>query len=138
MEEWRRNIWRRILEEFRRVEAEISRMEDEFFRLMREAEERSGCITPLYNVYESGDEVRLTADLPGASKEEIGLIAGEDYLRIEAPCRSPLRGGEGRRYVLHVRLPAKIDPQSVKARYKEGVLEVIARKKITGYRIRIE
>lgn len=38
MEEWRRNIWRRILDEFRRVEAEISRMEDEFFRLMREAE----------------------------------------------------------------------------------------------------
>lgn len=137
MEEWR-SLWRRVLEEFRRAEAEISRMEEEFFRLMREAEERGGCITPLYNVYESGDEVRLTADLPGASKEEIGLIAGEDYFRIEAPCRSPLRGGEGRRYVLHVRLPARIDPRSVRARYKEGVLEVVAKKKVTGHRIKVE
>ena len=78
MEEWRRSLWRRILEEFRRVEAEMSRMEDEFFRLMREAEERRGCITPLYNLYESGDEIIFTADLPGASKNEIDLTAGED------------------------------------------------------------
>ncbi len=138
MEEWRRSVWRRVLDEFRMVEAEVSRMEDELFRLMREAEERSGCMTPLYNLYESGDEVRLTADLPGASKEEIGLIAGEDYFRVEAPCRSPLRGGEGRRYVLHLRLPAKIDPKSVRARYKDGVLEVVAKKKVAGYRIKID
>lgn len=138
MEEWRRSFWRRVLEEFRRIEAEMSRMEDEFFRLMREAEERRGCITPLYNIYESGDEIMLTADLPGASKEEIDLTAGEDYLRIEAPCRSPLRREEGRRYILYVRLPVKIDPETVRARYKEGVLEVVAKKKVAGFRVKVE
>ena len=89
-------------------------------------------------LYESGDEVILTADLPGASKDEIDLTAGEDYFRIEAPCRSPLRREEGRKYVLHVRLPVAIDPESVRARYKEGVLEVVAKKKFTGYRIKVE
>ena len=138
MEEWRRSLWRRILDEFRRVEAEASRIEDEVFRLMREAEERRRCITPLYNIYESGDEIVLTADLPGASREEIDLTAGEDYLRIEAPCRSPLREGEGRKYVLHIRLPMKIDPRSVRARYREGVLEIVARKKVAGFKIKIE
>ncbi|RLE68326.1 MAG: hypothetical protein DRJ45_08140 [Thermoprotei archaeon] len=138
MEEWRRGFWRRVLNELRRMEEEFGRVEDEFFRLMKEAEERRGCITPLYNLYESGDEVILTADLPGASKEEIDLTAGEDYFRIEAPCRSPIRGGEGRRYILHVRLPVQIDPESVRARYKEGVLEVVAKKKVKGYRVRIE
>ncbi|MCD6312773.1 MAG: Hsp20/alpha crystallin family protein [Thaumarchaeota archaeon] len=138
MEEWRRSLWRRILEEFRRIEAEMSRMEDEFFRLMREAEERRGCITPLYNIYESGDEIILTADLPGASKDEIDLTAGEDYLRIEAPCRSPLRREAGRRYVLHIKLPVKIDPETVRARYKEGVLEVVAKKRVAGFRVKVE
>ena len=133
-----RSFWRRILEEFRRMEEEFSRVEEEFLRLMKEAEERRGCITPLYNLYESGDEIILTADLPGASKDEIDLTAGEDYFRIEAPCRSPLRREEGRKYILHVRLPVAIDPESVRARYKEGVLEVVAKKKFTGYRIKVE
>jgi len=136
--ERRKPLWRIILDEFRRMEAEISRMEEEFFRMIKEAESMRRCITPLYNLYESGDEIILTADLPGTSKDEIDLRAGEDYFKIEAPCRSPLRKVEEGRYVLHVRLPVKIDPETVRARYKDGVLEVVARKKLAGYRIKIE
>jgi len=136
--ERRRPLWRMLLDELKRIEAEIGRMEEEFFRMVKEAEAMRGCITPLYNIYESGDEVILTADLPGASRDEIDLRAGEDYFKIEAPCRSPLRRVEEGRYVLHVRLPVKIDPESVRARYKDGVLEVVAKKKLMGYRIKIE
>jgi len=136
--ERRKPLWRMILDEFRRMEAEITRMEEEFFRMIKEAESMRKCIMPLYNLYESGVEIILTADLPGTNKEEIDLRVGEDYFKIEAPCRSPLRKAEEGRYVLHVRLPVKIDPKTVRARYKDGVLEVVARKKLAGYKIKIE
>jgi len=134
----RRSLWRIILDEIRRMEAEVNRMEEEIFKMIKEAEGMRKCITPLYNLYESGDEVILTADLPGANKEEIDLVAGEDYFKIEAPCKSPVRKIQEGRYILHVRLPVKIDPETVRARYKEGVLEVVAKKKIAGYRIKVE
>jgi len=136
--ERRKPLWRIILDELRRMEAEMNRVEEEFFRMVKEAEGMRKQITPLYNLYESGDEVILTADLPGTSKEEIDLRVGEDYFRVEAPCKSPVRKVEEGKYVLHVRLPFKIDPQSVRARYKEGVLEVVAKKKITGFRVKVE
>ena len=134
----RKSLWRIILDEIRRMEAEVNRMEEEIFKMIKEAEGMRKCITPLYNLYESGDEVVLTADLPGANKAEIELVAGEDYFKIEAPCRSPVRKIQEGRYILHVRLPVKIDPETIRARYKEGVLEVVAKKKITGYKIKVE
>jgi len=133
----RRPLWRILLDEFRRMEEEMQRVEEEFIRRLKEAEGMRGCITPLYNLYESGDEIILTADLPGSSKEEIDLRVGEDYIKIEAPCRSAVRRVEGK-YLLHVQLPVKIDPSTVKARYREGVLEVVAKKKITGVRVKVE
>ncbi|RLG02814.1 MAG: Hsp20/alpha crystallin family protein, partial [Thaumarchaeota archaeon] len=44
----------------------------------------------------------------------------------------------GRRYVLHIKLPVKIDPETVRARYKEGVLEVVAKKRVVGFRVKVE
>lgn len=127
-----------ILNEIRRMEAEMSRMEEELFKMIKEAELMRKCITPLHNLYESGDEVILTADLPGTSKEEIELVVGEDYFKIEAPCKSPARKMQEGKYMLHVQLPFKIDPETVRARYKEGVLEVVAKKKIAGYKVKVE
>jgi len=132
----RRPLWKILLDEFRRMEEEMQQVEEEFIRRLKETEERRGCITPLYNLYESGDEIILTADMPGVNKEEIDLRVGEDYIKVEAPCRSALRREE--KYLLHIQLPVKIDPSSVRARYKEGVLEVVVKKKIGGVRIRVE
>jgi len=132
----RKPLWRILLDEFRRIEEEMSRIEDEFIRKIKEAEGMRGCITPLHNLYESGDEIIFTADMPGSNKDEIDLRVGENYIRIEAPCRSPIRGE--RKYLLHVELPVEIDPTSVRARYKDGVLEVVARKRLRGFRIRVE
>ncbi|MEM2732931.1 MAG: Hsp20/alpha crystallin family protein, partial [Nitrososphaerota archaeon] len=134
----RRSLWKYILDEFRRIEQELRSMEEEFYIKLKGVEVMRGCITPLYNVYESGDELIITADMPGTSKEEIDITVGEDYVKIEAPCRSPVRKiGEGK-YILHIRLPVEIDQENVKARYKEGVLEIIARKKMKGVKIKVE
>ncbi len=132
----RRPWWRVLLEEFRAIEEEMQRFEEEFMRRIKEAEAMRGCIIPLYNIYESGDEVILTADMPGVNKEEIDLRVGEDYVRVEAPCRSALRPGQ--KYLLHIKLPSKIDPSTVRARYREGVLEIVAKKKVAGVRVKVE
>lgn len=134
----RRSLWKYILDEFRRIEQELRNMEEEFYIKLKGVEAMRGCITPLYNVYESGDELIITADMPGTSKEEIDITIGEDYIKIEAPCRSPVRKIREGRYMLYIRLPVEIDQENVKARYKEGVLEITARKKMKGVKIKVE
>lgn len=135
---YRRSLWKIMLDEFRRVEQELRSLEEEFYMRIKGLEAMRGCITPLYNVYESGDELIITADMPGANKEEIDLTVGEDYLKIEAPCRSPARRIREGKYILHVRFPVEIVPETVRARYKDGVLEVVAKKKIKGVKIKVE
>ncbi|MCS7125652.1 MAG: Hsp20/alpha crystallin family protein [Aigarchaeota archaeon] len=135
---YRRSLWKLMLDEFKRLEQELRNIEEDFYMKIKGLESMRGCITPLYNIYESGDELIITADLPGTSRDEIDLTVSEDYLKIEAPCRSPARRMREGRYLLHIRLPVEIEPESVKARYKEGVLEINAKKKIKGFKIKVE
>ncbi|ADC64400.1 heat shock protein Hsp20 [Ferroglobus placidus DSM 10642] len=77
---------------------------------------------PLVDVIETDDEVQVIAEMPGVSKEDIEVNASETKLEIKAE-------GENRRYYEVVDLPAEVDPESAKARYNNGVLEVILKKK---------
>lgn len=135
---YRRDLWKIMLHEFKKIEQGLRNIEEELYTRIKGLEAMRGCITPLYNIYESGDELIITADMPGTNKEEIDLTVGEDYLKIEAPCHSPVRRTREGKYMLHVRLPVEIEPENVKARYKDGVLEVIAKKKIKGVKIKVE
>ena len=89
---------------------------------------------PLVDVMEEKDEVVVVAELPGVEKEDINLNATEDELIISVDTPQ-------RKYYKELTLPAKIDPSSAKARYKNGVLEVRLKKvgrAPRGERIRIE
>ena len=77
---------------------------------------------PLVEVYEEGDEIVVVAEMPVVGKEDINLMAGEGELEISAET-------EKRKYYKRVKLPAQVDPDSVKASYKNGVLEVRMKKK---------
>lgn len=77
---------------------------------------------PLVETYEEDDEIIVVAEVPGVSKENINLMAGEDELEISAETPE-------RKYRKRVKLPAPIDPDSVKASYKNGVLEVRMKRK---------
>lgn len=118
------------------MESEI----EETMRMIKEAEMRTGCIMPLYEVVESENEYVVTIDMPGVRKEEIDLHVYEDGLSVEAPCRSDIPSRRyGNRYRLMVRLPREVDVSSANARYLHGVLEVkIAKKSSRGTRIKIE
>ncbi len=89
---------------------------------------------PLVDVIETDDEVQVIAEMPGVSKDDIELNATETSLEIRAE-------SESRKYYEVVELPAEVDPDSAKARYNNGVLEVILKKKYPkrgGKKIKVE
>ncbi|MCC6027807.1 MAG: Hsp20/alpha crystallin family protein [Archaeoglobus sp.] len=87
---------------------------------------------PLVDVIETDNEIQVIAEMPGVKKEDIELKATERSLEIKAE-------GETRKYHEVVSLPADVDPDSAKARYNNGVLEVILQKKAgSGKKIKIE
>ncbi len=61
-------------------------------------------------------ELKITAEMPGIQKEEIQVNAAEDEITIKAD-------GE-RKYYKNLKAPSLIDPDSAKAKYNNGVLEV--------------
>ncbi len=90
---------------------------------------------PFVDVVEEPDVIRVVAELPGVEKKDIDLHATETTLTIETKGK--------RRYYKVVKLPCKVKPQTAKAKYRNGILEVVlekaekeARKK--GFRVRIE
>jgi len=78
---------------------------------------------PLVDVFETDSEVVVVAEMPGVEKEKIDVKVTEDgkTLIISA-------SNEDRKYYKEVDLPAKVDPLSAKATYKNGVLEVKLKK----------
>uniref|UniRef100_A0A7C5LCS4 Hsp20/alpha crystallin family protein n=1 Tax=Caldiarchaeum subterraneum TaxID=311458 RepID=A0A7C5LCS4_CALS0 len=126
--------WIRRLQ--KRVEAEM----EEAMRLIKEVESRTGCIMPLYNVVETEDMYVVTVDMPGVKRDEIELQVFENQLAIEAPCRSDLPSRRyGNKYKVLIDLPRPINPEQVKARYVQGVLEVrVSKKAGRGVRIPVE
>jgi HSP20 family molecular chaperone IbpA len=81
---------------------------------MREEAER----TPVAEVTASPRRFYVTVEIPGASQDTIQIAATPSVLRIHAP----LRGGAA--YRIEVALPARVDPESVKVTYRNGVLDV--------------
>jgi HSP20 family protein len=75
---------------------------------------------PLVDVFDEDGEVVITAELPGASEEEITAELRGDTLVIQS-------SGE-RRYAKDVQLPGAVDPGTVKKKYNNGVLELRVRK----------
>ena len=93
---------------------------------------------PPVDVWEEGDRYHLRADLPGVAPGHVsveieggvlhvrgdrpsgGNVARESFLRAERP--------HGR-FALSMTLPPSVDPQGIEARQKDGVLEIVFRKK---------
>ncbi len=89
---------------------------------------------PLVDVIETDTEIQVIVEMPGVNKEDIELNATETLLEIRAE-------GENRKYYETVELPAEVEPDSAKARYNNGVLEVVLKKKSAkkgGKKIKIE
>lgn len=101
------------------------------------------------DIKEDGGNVVLTADLPGVQKDDINLKADEDSVEISAESSAELKE-ENEKYVRRERSsrsfrrvvswPTKVNAETVKAEYNDGVLRVEAEKqdKNSGDSIEIE
>ncbi|RLE49567.1 MAG: Hsp20/alpha crystallin family protein [Candidatus Methanomethylicota archaeon] len=87
---------------------------------------------PLVDVMESGDYIKVYAELPGVEKEDIKLNATENTLTISVDT-------EKRKYYKEISLPSPVKPETAKATYRNGVLEVqLEKAKKPGTSIKIE
>jgi HSP20 family protein len=72
---------------------------------------------PLTDIVEGNEDVKIMAELPGVDKKDIELEAGEESLFIDVDTHE-------RRYSKELKLPCKVKPETTKANYNNGVLEV--------------
>jgi HSP20 family protein len=72
---------------------------------------------PLTDVIEGEKDISVVLELPGVEKEEIDLKTTETFLEIHV--ETP-----GRSYHKKLTFPCKVKPETAKASYKNGVLEV--------------
>jgi len=75
----------------------------------------------LTDVIEYDDEVAITVELPGVEKKDIDLKAIEDTLEIKVDIPQ-------REYRKLVNLPCDVQPRTLKATYKNGVLDVVIKR----------
>lgn len=103
-----------------------------FKSLRRGDGERLG-IVPSIDVYRHEDDLMIRADMPGISPDDVDISVTDDVLTVRAERRSEERIEE-EDYLLRetsygsfertLRLPAGIDPETITADYRDGILEI--------------
>lgn len=73
-------------------------------------------------INEKDNELNITAEMPGIEKKDIEVNATESEIVIKAE-------GNGRKYYKSIAAPSPVEPDSAKAKYNNGVLEVTLRLK---------
>ena len=93
---------------------------------------------PPVDVFEEDNQVVVIAEIPGVDKEKIDVQTTEDTLIIKA-------SNEKRKYYKEVELPVKVKPETAKATYRNGILEVRIEKRETkkeeekkGIKVKVE
>lgn len=89
---------------------------------------------PVTDIINDKKEVVVICELPGVNKEDIRLKVNEGSMNIKVDTAE-------RKYNKTLKLPAKVDPKSTTANYKNGVLEVrlkkIGEQQESGYDVKI-
>lgn len=88
---------------------------------------------PLFNVYEGKDDIVVTAELPGMSKEEVNISFVEGTLTVSGN-KKPLEKvkdmtvirqerAEGT-FEKSIRIPSKVEQEKINASFSEGILSI--------------
>ena len=117
---------------------EMERMRKEMNRLMREFWNRSLSLRePLTDMIDAGDEIVIRVEVPGVSKKDINIELTEDSIRISAKKSRKKEVVEkgyyskeisAQNFVTSRVLPVKVLPETAKAKYEDGVLEIRVKK----------
>ncbi|HIJ00921.1 MAG: hypothetical protein PWQ88_933 [Candidatus Methanomethylophilaceae archaeon] len=79
---------------------------------------KEGVREPFTDVTHEGNEIRIVVELPGVSKEDIDLQTTPTSMTVSVD-------SENRKYHKTLKLPTEVDPNSAKAEYNNGILEVV-------------
>jgi len=122
-------------EEMRRLRREMDEMFESMF--LRPKREDWVVRSPLSDLVDKGDSFELTVELPGMNKEDIHIEADKNSISISAE-RKKAEEEKKKNYYYCERsytgyrrafgLPEEIDPETVDAEFKNGVLTVIMKK----------
>lgn len=89
---------------------------------------------PKVNVYDLGDEIKLLAEMPGVSKDDININAVGNQLAIEVEkksidCSTDMqyhrKETEEGKFIRSFNLPYEINQEKITAKLKNGVLEIV-------------
>ena len=136
---------------FLSLHREMNRLFDDVFRgAPATAGQGSGAgnfVNALMNVSETDNEIRITAELPGVTEEDIDVSLDDDVLTIRGEKKfERTEGGEKESFHFversygtfqrAIRLPFPINPDQVKASFENGVLAVTLPKTAQAERTR--
>lgn len=92
---------------------------------------------PPLDVFEQGNNIVVKANLPGLRKEDINITATDDSISLSGEFRREEEAKEGAfyrrerqigKFFRTIPMPTAINPDQVKASFKDGVLEITAPK----------
>ena len=91
---------------------------------------------PLTDIIEGDNDVAVTIEIPGVEKNDIDLNVTKETLEIKVDTPQ-------RKYHKKLDLPCDVVPNSTKATYKNGILDIVIKRKETkkpgsGYKINID
>jgi len=115
------------------VFSEMERMRREINRHLSNFGQTGSTTYPLMNVYDSKDEIVVTAELPGLSKERVNITISDGILTLSGNLE-PLskvknmtavrkERSEGK-FEKTLRIPAKVMQDSIRASFSNGILTI--------------
>jgi len=120
---WNVDVWR----EMERLRSEMDNLFSDYGRSAPSAG------YPLINVYEDNNNVVVTAELPGATREKVGITFADGILTISGKQEQPasvknmaalrVERTEGN-FEKTVRIATKIDPNGINASFSNGILTI--------------
>jgi HSP20 family protein len=120
-------------EELRRMQSRMSRIFGETPEALLPGQPMPEVQVPFVDVIEKGNDIIVTADMPGVDKNDIKINVRDNMLEISAERKSE-QEQKGKEFYRHersfsrfyreIRLPAAVDQSKAKATFNNGVLEV--------------
>jgi len=98
---------------------------------LRDATASRGPLPPI-NVFQQGDDFVAIVELPGVNKDDLNIQVKENTIRLSGKKSVEYKGGASvhRRervsgeFDRTLSIPVRIDPERVKAEYRDGILAV--------------
>jgi HSP20 family protein len=91
---------------------------------------------PLTDIIEGDEDVAITLEIPGVEREDIDLNITNDALEIKVDTPQ-------RKYHKRINLPCDVIPKTTSATYKNGILDIVLKRKEKkkpgeGYKVNIK